>query len=179
MKMRKIMIQLVILAAVMMMAGGAFASTVTAKLGFIDMQKVLNNSDAGKEAKEQLQQKLKKFQEEINVKQNDLQKLKTDLEKQGVALNETARAAKEKDYQTKLKDFQRFAKDAEEELQAKDGEFTRKILEKLEKLVQEYAKKNGYTAIMDIRTAGLMYLDEKADLTEEILKVLNAQKGTK
>lgn len=177
--MKKFMVQILVVASVMLFAGVAFANTVNAKLGFIDMQRALNNSDAGKEAKDQLQQRLKKAQDEINTKQNELQKLKADLEKQGVALSEAARAAKEKDYQTKLKDFQRFAKDAEEELQAKDAELTRKILERLEKLVQEYAKKGGYTAILDIRSAGLLYLDEKADLTEAVLKELNAKKATK
>lgn len=149
------------------------------KIGYLDMQRTLNTSEAGMNAKAQLQDRLKKYQEQVNVKQDELQKLKNDLEKQGITLTETARAAKEKDYQQKLKDFQRFTKDAEEDLQTRDSEFTRKILENLEKIVQEYGKKNGYAMIFDARSAGLLYADTKVDLTDEILKVLNAEQHKK
>lgn len=152
----------------------ASAWAADTKIGYLDMQQTLNLSEAGKVAKAQLQEKLKKYQEQINAKQTDLQKLKTDLEKQGMTLNESARSAKEKDYQQKLKDFQRFTKDAEEDLQARDAEFTKKILESLEKIVQEFGQKNGYAMIFDARSAGLLYADKAADLTEQILKALNA-----
>lgn len=171
----KRMLMLVLL--VIIMAGPSWAAEV--KIGYLDMQEVLNRSDAGKAAKDQLQDKLKKYQEQINLKQTDLQKLKNDLEKQGMTLNETARAAKEKDYQQKLKDFQRFTKDAEEDLQARDAEFTKKILETLEKIVQEYGKNNGYAMIFDARAAGMLYADKSANLTAEILKSLNAEKNKK
>jgi len=144
------------------------------KIGYIDMQRALNLSEPGLQAKSQLQERLKDYQLQINVKQEELQKLKTDLEKQGMTLNESARAAKEKDYQQKLKDFQRFTKDAEEDLQARDGEFTKKILETLEKLINEYGKKHGYTIILDARGSALLYADQSADLTDALLKALNA-----
>ena len=159
------------------MTGSAWAADI--KLGYLDMQRTLNTSEAGKAAKEQLQEKLKKYQEQVNLKQDELQKLKNDLEKQGMALTEASRAAKEKDYQQKLKDFQRFTKDAEEDLQARDGEFTKKILETLEKIVQEYGKKHNYSMIFDARSAGMLYADTSVDLTEEILKALNAAQSKK
>ncbi len=145
------------------------------KLGYIDMQRALNGSDAGKEAKEQLATKVKKYQDEINVKQEDLKKLKDELEKQGMLLSDSARATKEKDYQNKLKDFQRFTKDAQDELQGKDEEFTRKILEGMEKIIKEYGRKNGYTFIL-VKSESMLFADEKVDLTEEILKLLNANR---
>ncbi len=168
---------LMLVMVVISMAGSAWAADT--KIGYLDMQQVLNMSEAGKVAKDQLQEKLKKYQEQINLKQADLQKLKNDLEKQGMTLNESARAAKEKDYQQKLKDFQRFTKDAEEDLQARDAEFTKKILQTLEKIVQEYGKSNGFMMIFDARAAGMLYADKSVDLTSEILKALNAEKGKK
>lgn len=145
------------------------------KLGYIDMQRALNGSEAGKEAKEQLATKVKKYQDEINVKQEDLKKLKDELEKQGMLLSESARASKEKDYQNKLKDFQRFTKDAQDELQGKDEEFTRKILEGMEKVIQEYGRKNGYAFIF-VKNESMLFVDEKSDLTEEVLKLFNANR---
>ena len=151
----------------------AFAADL--KLGYIDMQRALNGSEAGKEAKEQLAARLKKYQDEINVKQDELKRLKDEVEKQGTFLNDATRAAKEKDYQQKLKEFQRFTKDAQDELQGKDEEFTRKILEGMEKVIQEYGRKNGFTFIF-VKNESMLFVDDKADLTEEVLKLFNANR---
>jgi outer membrane protein len=147
-------------------------SAAETKFAYIDMQRVLIGSDAGKEAKEQLAARVKKYQDEINVKQEDLKKLKEYLEKQGFSLSDTARTAKENDYQKKLKDFQRFTKDAQDELQGKDEEFTRKILEGVEKVLQEYGRKNGYTSIF-VKNEYMLYVNDKADITEEVLRSFN------
>ena len=149
------------------------ASAADTKVGYIDMQRAINTSEAGKEAKEQLATKVKKYQDEINVKQEELKKIKDELEKQGMLLSETARANKEKDYQNKLKDFQRFTKDAQEELQGKDEELTRKILIEMEKVIRDFGKKNGYTFIF-VRNEAMLFADEKADLTDDMLKLFNA-----
>ncbi|MDD2540736.1 MAG: OmpH family outer membrane protein [Desulfuromonadaceae bacterium] len=145
------------------------------KLGYIDMQRALTTSDAGKEAKEQLATKVKKFQDEINVKQEELKKLKEELEKQGTMLSDSSRAAKEKDYQNKLKDFQRFTKDAQDELQGKDEELTRRILEGMEKVIKEYGQQNGYTFIF-VKNESMLFVDEKADLTDAVLKLFNSSR---
>ncbi len=154
-------------------ATSGFAADV--KLGYIDMQRALNTSEAGKEAKEQLAARVKKYQDEINAKQEEIKKLKDDLEKQGMLLSESVRATKEKDYQQRLKEFQRFTKDAQDELQGKDEEFTRKILEGMEKVIQEFGRKNGYSFIF-VKNEGMLFVDEKADLTDEVLKAFNASR---
>jgi len=160
--------------ALCLAAGTASAADV--KIGYVDMQRALNSSEAGKEAKEQLAARLKKYQDEINAKQDELKKLKDELEKQGMLLSETARANKEKDYQQKLKEFQRFTKDAQDELQGKDEEFTRKIIEELEKVIKEFASTNGYTFVFAKNDSLLLYVDTKADVTDDVLKILNAVK---
>src|ERR1039457_6436093 len=148
----------------------AFAADT--KIGYIDMQRAINTSESGKEAKEQLAARLKKYQDEINLRQDDLKRMKEELEKQGMLLSDTARSSKEKDYQQKLKEFQRFTKDAQDELQGKDEEFTRKILGEMEKVILEFGKKNGFTFIF-VKNESMLFADEKADLTDEVLKQFN------
>lgn len=164
---------LAVIVAACIASTSAFAADL--KLGYIDMQRALNGSEAGKEAKEQLASKVKKYQDEINAKQEELKKLKEDLEKQGAVLSDSARSSKEKDYQNKLKDFQRFTKDAQEELQGKDEELTRKILESLEKIISQYGRQKGYTFIF-VKNESMLFVDEKADLTEDVLKLFNSSR---
>lgn len=150
----------------------------SAKIGTVDIQKVLFNSDAGKTAKEQLAGKIAKHESEKNTREDELKKLKAELEKQNILLNESARNAKEKDYQQKLKEYQRFIKDVNDELQAKDEELKNRIIEETFKSAQEYGKKNGFALIM-AKSEMLMYMDENIDITDEIVKLLNSKKDKK
>ena len=145
------------------------------KLGCVDVQKVLVNSDAGKAAKEQLAAKANKYEGEKNSREEELKRLKSELEKQNVLLAESARSAKEKDYQQKLKEYQRFMKDAQDDLQAKNDELTNHLVEEIVKIIQSYGRNNGYTIVF-VRNDGMVYVDDRADLTEQILQTFNALK---
>jgi len=166
---RSLIVSLVLLASTLVLP--AFAAD--SKMGTVDMQKILLMSDAGKEAKEQLAVRAAKYEAEKNLKEEDLKKLKSELEKQSVLLSESARGAKEKDYQQKLKEYQRFLKDAQDDLQAKNDEYTSKIVDEIVKVVQEFGKKNGYTFIF-VKNESMIFLDDKIDLTDELLKQFNA-----
>jgi len=143
-----------------------------AKIGSVDVQKVLLTSDAGKEAKEQLGQRAAKYETDKNSKEAELKKLKGELESQGTVLNESARGAKERDYQQRLKEYQRFLKDAQEDLQAKNDEFTSRIVDEIVKVAQSYGRNHGFTAIF-VKNETMIYLDPTADITEDVLKSFN------
>lgn len=146
-----------------------------AKIGSVDIQKVLLSSEAGKEAKDQLSQKAAKYESEKNSKEAELKKLKGELEGQSAVLTESARGAKERDYQQRLKEYQRFLKDAQEDLQAKNDEYTGRIVDEIVKVAQEYGRKNGYTVLF-VRSDNMLYLDPSADVTDAVLGVFNAGK---
>ena len=164
--------------AVCIASTSVFAAEV--KLGYIDMQRVMGGSEAGKEAKEQVAAKTKAYQADINIKQEELNKLKDAFEKkesqvkQGIALPES-RATIERNYQNKLKDFQRFVKDAQEDMQKLEEELGRKVFEGMEKIISEYGKKNGYTFIF-VRNELMLYADDKSDLTAEVLSIFNSSR---
>jgi len=163
--------------ALLLMAAVPFAASAAegAKVGSVDIQKVLLMSEAGKEAKEQLSQKAGKYEAEKTAKEDELKRLKGELEKQGLVLSESARGAKERDYQQRLKEYQRFLKDAQDDLQAKNDEFTGKIVDEVVKVAQAYGRQNGYTAIF-VKSESIIYLDPSADVTEEVLKSFNASR---
>ena len=148
-----------------------------AKIGSVDIQKVLVLSAAGKEAKEQLAAKGNKYEAEKNSREEELRKLKGELEKQSVLLSEDSRKTKEQLFMQKRKELDRFLKDAQEDLQAKNDELTGKLVEEIVKLIQDYGKQHGYSYIF-VKNDSMVYMDQKADLTDEILKEFNG-KGKK
>jgi len=145
----------------------------TQKIGYVDLQKALNLSSAGKEAKEKIKAKVQTYDAEVRERQEELKKLKDDLEKQAMLLSEEARNAKERDYQQKVKDYQRFTKDIQETLQQTDADLTRKILESLLKVVQEVGKSEGYTLVLEKTESSIVYADESIDISDEVIKAFD------
>ena len=145
----------------------------TQKIGYVDLQKALNLSAAGKEAKEEIKAKVQTYDVEVKERQVELKKLKDDLEKQAMLLSEEARNAKERDYQQKVKDYQRFTKDIQETLQQTDADLTRKILERLLKVVQDVGKSEGYTIVLEKTESSIVYADESIDISDEVIKAFD------
>ena len=147
-----------------------------AKVGFVDLQKALNLSKAGKDAKSKISDKVKEFEGKIEGQQKELKALKDELEKQAVLLSPEARATKERDYQQKLKDFQRYTKDRQEELQQLDAQFTNQIVEKLLEMAGELAKKDGFDLLLERGSGGVIYGSEAIDLTDKLIAAADAAK---
>ena len=164
----------------LLIAGFVFAALPAAaqdvKIGYVDLQKALNLSSAGKSAKEKIGEKVKEYEGEVKKRQDELKKMKEELEKQAVLLSEEARGKKERDYQQKLKEFQRFTKDIQDELQQKDAEFTRRILEDLFQVIKEFGQKQGYTVILEKTESSILYAPDQIDLTEQVIEAYNASK---
>jgi outer membrane protein len=153
------------------LAAPAFAQEI--KVGYVDLQKALNTSVAGQSAKEEIGKKVQQFEGQVTQRQNELRRLKEDLERQAALLSDDARSAREREYQQKLRDFQRYTKDLQEELQQKDAEFTRRILEELFEVITEFGAKEGYTVILERTESSLLYASEDADLTDRIIEAYN------
>lgn len=152
------------------------ASANDLKIGYVDLQKALNMSEAGKSAKEKIAQRVKELESSFEGREKELKKIKDDLDKQSLLLSEEARATKERDYQQKLKEFQRLTKDAQEEVQQKDADFTRQILEGLSKVIQEFGTKEGYTMILEKTESAILFADPKVDLTDRLIKAFDASR---
>ena len=145
------------------------------KIAYVDLQKALNLSAAGKDAKEKIKAKVQEYDADVQQRQEELKKLKEDLEKQAMLLSEEARNAKERDYQQRVKEYQRFTKDIQETLQQMDADFTRKILEDLLKVAQNLGKSEGYAMILEKTESSIVYADEDIDITDEVIKVFDKQ----
>lgn len=145
------------------------------KLAYVDLQKALNLSKAGQDAKEKFAKEVEEAEGKLALKQEELKKLKEILEKQSAMLTEETLKEKEKDYQAKLRDFKRLYEDSQNELKLQDNEAVKAILEELVKVTQEYGKGNGFTFIFEKSESALLFADEARDVTEAILKIYDQQ----
>jgi outer membrane protein len=166
------------LTLIMLLTSAGAALAAEAKIGYVDLQKALNLSVAGKAAKEKISGKVKEYETIVESRQEELRKLKEELEKKALLLSETARADKERDYQQKLKEFQRFTKDIQEELQQQDADHTRRILEELFQVIKEVGEKEKYTLVLEKTESSILFADDQIDLTARIIKAYDARFAT-
>jgi outer membrane protein len=145
------------------------------KIGYIDLQRIVYESEAGKKAKSELDALIKSKQAVVDEKRKTLEKLKSDLEKQASALSPEARKAKQDEYEKNEREFLRFAQDSEAELRKKDAELKEMIVKEVFELMDKIGKEEGYTMILD--RSMVIYGNKEIDITNIIIKKYNESKA--
>lgn len=142
-------------------------------IGYVDLQRVMIESDRGKEAKKTLTQEAERMKKELDMKQEELQRMKDALDRQSLTITPEARAEKEKLYQTKLRDYQRAYSDYQAELQQKDMELTQSILKEIEEVIKMIGEKEKFTIIFEKNQAGILFAAPAIDITEKVIRQYN------
>ena len=161
-----------------LIVGGFFTGTVYSddiKIGSVDIQKAVNECNAGKEDKKALTKEMEKFRALAAEKQKELQGMKESLEKEGLILNPETREVREKELQTKLRDFQRWGEDVQNELNQKRMQMERDISIGLMKVVQEIGAKESYTIILEQNKNIVLFTPNVIDLTDRVMNAYDAQ----
>src|SRR5215467_359426 len=155
-------------------AAGAAAQQM--KIGYVDLQRALNESDAGKRAKERFKTQVDKLQGDLKKQKDQLDSLKEQLEKKASVMKEDDARDMQKDYEKKLRDFERNYKDSQGELQQKDNELTVELLKELQGVIEQFGKEGGYSIILEQSSSSVLYGSPELDLTEQVITRYNARK---
>ena len=79
------------------------------RVGYVDLQRILARSQAGVQAREQLEKEKVGMQKQLDGHKVELDKLRDELEKKGQLLSADARRDKQDQMERKLRDAQRLA----------------------------------------------------------------------
>lgn len=146
------------------------------KMAYVDIQRAVNECNAGKDAKKVITKDVEKFQRLIAEKQKELQTIKESSEKQTLMMTPDARANKEKEYQNKLREFQRWGEDSQNEINQKRMEMERNISAGLLKVIQKVGADEGYTLILEKNENIVLFVSKALDITDRVIKAFDAQK---
>jgi len=168
--------RLVVLIGIIMLGWLGSVWAADFKIAYVDIQRAVNECNAGKDAKKAITKEVEKFQRQIADKQKELQTMKESLEKQAPMLNTDARANREKEYQNKLREFQRWGEDTQNEINQKRMEMERNISIGLQKVIQKVGADEGYTFILEKNENVVLYISKTIDITDRMIKAHDAQK---
>jgi outer membrane protein len=159
-----------------LLAGTAWSQD-RVKIGFIDVQRAISESQAGKRAKEKFQAQIKKAEGDLLKEKSELERLKADLDKKGPLLKDEERRNLEVELQRRYTNYQRGMTDQQQDLRQKESEMTADILKELEKIVNEVGKAEKFTLILE--RSQVLYSDQGIDITNRVIDAYNARNKPK
>ena len=152
--------------------GSAHAADV-AKIGIVDIQRIMSASNQGKAAKAQIKQQSDKMTVALREKGDQIEELKKQLERESMVMSKEKREEKEREFRIKLNDLKTLEKRYRGELQAIEKKLAGEMRKAVFTLVEEIGKKEGYLLI--VNNFNVMYAPNSIDITDQLIKQLNAQ----
>ncbi len=162
--------RILLVAALVFFATSAYG---VEKIGFVDLQKALNESDAGIKAKTKLEAVVKEKQAAVDEKSKEIEKFKTELEQQSSALSPEAKKAKQDELEKMMRDYQRLVKDSQDEIRKEESELTSTIISELRGITEKIGQEDGYTIIFEAGDTSILYHQKGLDITDKVLKRFN------
>lgn len=138
------------------------------KVGYINLQRLVNESKMGKSARADLQKLREEKEASLNKKMEEINRMREDANK----LDPEKKQGKLQDVKTAYKEYQRLVADAKEAIVNEDREIVSIILKKADTILKEVAKKNKYTIILKDPDA-VGFIDPSVDITDLVLVELN------
>lgn len=146
------------------------------KIGFVDMQKAIQETAAGKKAKKELEEDFNKKKKELEKKEADIKKMGEDFEKRSMAMNEDARMKKQNEIQGEMRKYQENAAKSQMEIQKRERELTQPIVTRLHDILDNIARKEDFTVILEKTENSVMFAKKDIDLTDRIVKEYDSSK---
>jgi len=168
---------LITLALFVLFLGVISAQGADLKIGHVNLNKALNDSDRGKEATKILEDMINDKKSILVEKEKEIKKLDEEMKRQSSILTPESKREKQEEKQdhfdTLYKDYQRKGKDFQEEIQKKEVELTQKIQKDLLEIVKKIGKEEGYTMIFESGVGSIIYAREEFDITDKVIKKYN------
>ncbi len=145
-----------------------------AKVGYINLQRLVNESKMGKNAREDIAKLREKKEKEVTRRQEEITKLRDRINEDD-DMSSGRRQQRVEDLQKLYKEYQRLVQDAKEDIVREDRQLVQIILEKADGVLKKVAKDKEFTIILkDPNAVG--YLDASVDITEDVLKELDRKR---
>jgi outer membrane protein len=145
------------------------------KLGYVNMQRALENSAAGQEATRKLNEIWDEYKVRIKSEKDRLEAMKEEIDKQSLLWNEETRREKENQLRQLEKDYSRLLNDTQDEIKRKEAELSESIGKDILKIIEEIGRSEGYTIILEKKSSAILYAPSSIDLTDQVIKAYDAQ----
>ena len=161
----------------LIVANTSQAQTRTTRIGYIDMEYILENVSDYKEAKAQLELKAQKWKQEIEAKKLEINTLKESLKAEKALLTKELideRETEIKFLEDEMLDYQQKQFGADGNLIHQKAALAKPIQDQVFTAVQDIAEAKNYDFIFDKSSdLTMLFSNKRFDISDQVLRVLN------
>jgi outer membrane protein len=186
-RMKRVSVLAVVLASGFALSAAAQTSAASAaagapKVAVIAFQAAVTATNEFQRDFGDLQKKFEPQRNQLKGLSDEMDALTKQLQSQSATLSDADRAAKAKTIDDKKKQAQRLAEDAQNDYQTAMQETFGKVAQKVDGVLNTYAKEQGYTVVIDAtenqqQAPLVLYAAPSSDITKVIVDAYNAKSG--
>jgi outer membrane protein len=149
---------------------GAYAQTPS-KVGTISFQGAILRTKDGQKAAQDLDAKFVPKNKEFQNRQSEIAQLQDQLSKGGTVMAEDKRNEMAREIDEKKKRLERDTRDAEEDLRGEQQRELSSLTQRMNAVIEKYAKDNGYNLILDVsnQNGPVVWSSQSIDITADIV----------
>jgi outer membrane protein len=158
-----------------LLVGVMSSSVVSAqdfKMGFVNTERIFREASSAKQAQAKLEQEFAKREKELVESGNALKAASDKFEREAPTLSESQRNTRQRQLVDQDRDFQRKRREFQEDLNARKNEEQQVVVERANRAVKQVAESEKYDVIFQ----EAVYINPKHDITDKVIKALNAGK---
>jgi len=160
-----------LLIAIMALCGSAMAQK-NIKLGHINSTELMQIMPGRDSAQTVLQNEMTELENTLKSMSSELETRYNDYLSKQDAMSDLIKQTKQRELQDMQARAQEFQKNAEQQLQERQAELLKPIIDRAKKAIEEVAKENGYTYVFDSGVGTLLYSQDSDDLMPLVKKKL-------
>jgi outer membrane protein len=165
-------LRVISISTLMVFMAGSVSFAAYNKVGFINLQRLVNESKMGKSARDDILKLRRQKEKAVATQQKKISQLRDEINTGAASMSAAEKQDKVEALKKLYKDFQRMVADAKEDISREDRELVAIILKKADGVLKKIAKKKKFSIILKDPNA-IGYLDPDVDITDLVLKALN------
>jgi outer membrane protein len=162
---------------VCLLAVGALTANVVSaqefKIGFVNTDRIFREAATAKSAQAKLEQEFSKREKDLVDLGNTIKTASDKFEREAPTLSESQRNTRQKQLMEQDREFQRKRREFQEDLNTRKNEEQQIVIERANRAVKQVAETEKYDVIFQ----EAVYINPKHDITEKVIKSLNATAG--
>lgn len=158
--------------AVLGLMAATAVSAADTKIGTVDMRAILSASPQAKAVAEKLKNEFKGREDKIVAVEKGLKEKAEKLQRNSAVMSEAEKGKLEKDIVIAQRELQRLQNEFREDANMRQQEETKKLLDRINVVIQDVAKKDNYDLIIHIDAAP--FASKSVDITDKVMKAISA-----
>lgn len=147
-------------------------------LVYVDAQKLVIGYKGMQEARKEFEDKTLVWKANLDTLRNEAESKMKEYEQKKEKLSTSERKLMEELIQARQQQFVNYQQVVQEKIKKEDEELTAHVLDKVNDYIKRYGKEKGYRIILAATQYGnIVYAREGMEVTEDVLKGLNAEFG--